>query len=144
MRQLELNGIEHSAHTNDCFFAVNQRPDLGPAVHCESSRIGHDCRSPGRGIDGICFAASRRVSLLVGDEHLNKAFVGSRSSMSPVAFSQSDFSENFTTLSTLKNTRLEKAGLVLWAEMTWHVSFVATFLHPFGQILVYFIFPTLI
>lgn len=70
--QLELSGIDLWAHVNDFFSLVNQRPDLGPAVHCESSRTGHDCRSPGSGIDGFCFAASRRVSLLFRDGYLNK------------------------------------------------------------------------
>lgn len=59
-------------HNSDCFSVVHQRPDLGPAVHCESSRTGHDCRSPGSGIDGFCFAASGRVSLLVRGGCLNK------------------------------------------------------------------------
>lgn len=65
LAQTELSGLELSARVNDCFSAVNQRPDLGPTVHSESSRTGHDCRSPGSRIDGVCFTASRRVSLLL-------------------------------------------------------------------------------
>ena len=70
--QLALGGTELCIHVSDCFSVVNQRPDLGPAVHCESSGTGHDCRSPGGGIDGFRFAASRRVSLPFRDGCLNK------------------------------------------------------------------------
>lgn len=98
---------------------VNQRPDLGPAVHCEPPRTGHDCRSPGRGIDGFCFAASRRVSLLCRDGHLNKE---------SLAFSQPDPSENFF----LQKYKVEKPSLILWPGGAYYVIFGALSLHPFG------------
>lgn len=69
-------------------------------MHCEPSRTGHDCRSSGSGIDGFCFAASRRVSLLFRDGYLNK-----ESFVSPLAFSQSDSPENGVALSVLKENK---------------------------------------
>jgi len=70
--QLTLGGTDLCIHVHDCFSTVNQRPDLGPAVHCEPSRTSHDRRSPGGGVDGFRFAASRRVSFPSRDGCWNK------------------------------------------------------------------------
>lgn len=43
-------------------FVVHQGSDIRSAVHSQSTRISHDSRSPCCGINGIHFAAPRRVS----------------------------------------------------------------------------------